>query len=138
MNWKEINEKCPKAFLEWVKSKVTYDVTTVKYCEEKEFYQKDDEHCFELSNRDFLWVSNDAAIYFPYYFDQFGICISVSHYMFSEDETDRFISTSTLVEGYDLNKFVSNGQFPDRLTATIAGVTKAFEIREAQLNELKQ
>ena len=137
MNWKEISENCPKAFLEWVSSKVGRYVDSVKYCEEKEFYQKDDEHCFELPNCDFLWVSNDDAVCFPYYFDKFGICISVSYYIFSEDETDRFTSTSTLVEDYDLNKFVSNGLFPDRLSATAAGATKAFEIRDQQLNEAK-
>ena len=65
MNWKEISENCPKAFLEWVSSKVGRYVDSVKYCEEKEFYQKDDEHCFELPNCDFLWVSNDDAVCFP-------------------------------------------------------------------------
>lgn len=131
MNWKEINEKCPKAFLEWVSSKVAYDVTTVKYCEEKEFYQKDDEHCFELSNCDFLWVSNDSAIYFPFYFDQFGIFVEALHF-------GVWVSTvaSKGISLIIINENSSSKHFPDRLSATIAGVTKAFEIREQQLNEL--
>lgn len=128
MNWKEINEKCPKAFLEWVSSKVTYDVTTVKYCEEKEFYQKDDEHCFELSNCDFLWVSNDDAVYFPFYFDQFGIFIN------ARDDSENCLFRVSIKDKF--YRAVLTEHFPDRLSATIAGVTKAFEIREQQLNEL--
>lgn len=138
MNWKEINEKCPKAFLEWAKKELTLsgDATSAKFdsivdTNESEYWFRD--------NTDYYFiVDTDEARILPFYFDQFGIF--VEPYIYDDRRPSKgWKAIVSYNEGdyYIINSH-SNGHLPDRLSATIAGVTKAFEIREAQLNELKQ
>jgi hypothetical protein len=112
MNWKEINEKYPKAFLEWVKNQNESEISNIHY-----FLA--DNAC--LVNNGRITFDSSDLIHLPYYFDTLGIEIESSKY--SCRVTDR-----TLQNKYFL------GYKDGRLSATIAGAEKAFEIRDAQLN----
>lgn len=136
MNWKEINEKCPKAFLEWAKKELTLsvDVTSAKFdsivdTNESEYWFRDNTGCYFI-------VYTDEARILPYYFDQFDIFVEA--YIYDDRRPSKgWKAIVSYNEGDTAMPPVPlAGFFPDRLSATIAGVTKAFEIREQQLNEL--
>ena len=127
MNWKEINEKYPKAFLEWVNGTIQFngdEVTSISFDGFLGFLKGYNPSggvefaCYELDDSD---VHN-----LPYYFDALGIRVDTYTHL------KNFICT---IDVYPIGEMYYCGrEHPDRLTATIAGATKAFEIREAQLN----
>lgn len=127
MNWKEINDRYPQSFLEWVRvymkdkyiKSAVVDNFTVKLVYEKSGFS------YAQINR------MDEEVYkLPYYFDKLGIFITADHTSLSD--SNKFFVAVVVdsiyheVEGIPYKK--------DRLSATIAGVNKAFEVREAQLN----
>jgi hypothetical protein len=118
MNWKKINERYPKAFLEWVRVYMKDKYITSAVVENLTVRLG-----YEKSGFSYAHINRmDEEVYkLPYYFDTLGIEIESSKY--SCRVTDR-----TLQNKYFL------GYKDGRLSATIAGAEKAFEIRDAQLN----
>ena len=141
MNWKEINEKCPKAFLEWVKDTCHGafggEIKRLEYIgDEVEFVALRDNGVFSFRINGFCWgFSSDEARILPFYFDQFGIF--VEPYIYDDRRPSKgWKAIVSYNEGDTVMPPVPLAGFsPDRLSATIAGVIKAFEIREQQLNE---
>lgn len=123
MNWKEINDRYPKAFLEWIRvymkdkyfTSAVVETSTVRLG-------------YETSGFSYAHISgmNEQVYKLPFYFDTLGIRVDTYTHL------KNFICT---VDVYPIGEMYYCGrEHPDRLTATIAGAEKAFEIREAQLN----
>lgn len=123
MNWEKINERYPKAFLEWVRVYMKDKYITSAVVEDFTVRLG-----YEKSGFSYAHINRmDEEVYkLPYYFDALGIRVDTYTHL------KNFICT---VDVYPIGEMYHCGrEHPDRLTATIAGATKAFEIREAQLN----
>ena len=135
MNWKEINNKYPKAFLEWAKSTSSFRMDLILSID-----QKDGEDWFEIRYTNGIYTNirtiHGCQIHaMPAYFDQFGIVVIPKPYDISNTKKwcleyyQNRVYQGYIMDGTQLTTF------PDRLSALKAGVEKAFEIREQQLNQ---
>ena len=126
MNWKDINERYPKAFLEWVRVYMKD-----KYITSAVVGNFTVRLGYELSGFSYAHTNrmNEQVYKLPYYFDTLGIVISFS---FNDDDMDYSCRITDTKRFRNFHMKPS----PDRLSATIAGAEKAFEIREAQLNTI--
>lgn len=139
MNWKQINEKYPKAFLEWAKSTSSLNMDFILGID-----QKEGETWFEIRYTNGIYTNirtvHSCQIYaMPAYFDTLGIIIDPELYYATAVNkwawaVNLFIDLKWI--GYLLDITQQEASFPDRLSALKAGVEKTFEIREEQLNKL--
>lgn len=125
MNWKDINERYPKAFLEWMR--VYMKDKYIKSAVVGNFAVR---LGYELSGFSYAHTNrmNEQVYKLPYYFDTLGITIDNTSFGKVKD-FDCWV-------GVGKKCFYAQNGYPDRLSATIAGAEKAFEIREAQLNTI--
>lgn len=139
MNWKEINEKYPKAFLEWVKTMGGSSVSQVLYVEHGDGTVckcKVERESLVPQRKMYDYIRLPAISSLPFYFDQYGIFVEA--YIYDDRRPSKgWKAIVSYNEGDTVMPPVPLAGFsPDRLSATAAGITKAFEIREQQLNEL--
>lgn len=133
MNWKQLNEKYPLAFLEWAKGVDNGFDTIVDVFADNIVAVHDSKEDLEY----FIPIDNLAVWVIPYHFDTLGIHVNacfigegakVLRELVSKANEKPYAVSVNWGCGWD-----SDETFPDRLSATIAGIEKAFEIREEQL-----
>lgn len=140
MNWKELNEQCPQAFLEWVnnRGRIKSDCVNLEWVRDiKGASHFMDFHCNARR-------VNDSDIWqLPEYFDALGIHVFIEPPIFSisfmirvfAENTDRYWLSC---EGWRKQGEKNNSafkHFPTRREALEAGVIKAFRIRDEQLKQ---
>jgi len=130
MNWKAINEKHPKAFLEWIRVHKN-DKYIESVAEDGNFTFR---LGYELSGFSYAHVNkmNDAIYQLPHYFDTLGVRIIINTQTYQDAWDCLIIEFGQGCERlYDLKGLIA--KFPSRLAALEAGIIKAFEIRETAI-----
>lgn len=138
MNWRQLNETYPQAFLEWIKvyahdkfaTKVLeIDKSTVKLGFEYKGYIS--VHIYKME-RD-VWQ-------IPEYFDGLGIQINAEAVIWNNNYTSKVLIPNPKHQlGLAIlqsKKEFYCGHYATRREAMEAGIIKAFEIREEQLKQL--
>ena len=137
MNWKQINEKYPKAFLEWVNNNEAEQIKSLTPFP----ISKGDDDCYFVTEKGHnLWIWSKHTYQLPHYFDTLGIHID-AYFLSSSIEIIREYTGQKIDKPFAVSvhwdmAWDEDETFPDRLSALKAGVEKAFEIREEQLNKI--
>ena len=138
MNWNQINEKYPKAFWEWLGGEQGDEVISVSHglTHTEVRYRENGTDADSFAS----FGNMSELKHMPYNFDKLGIHID-AYFLSSSIEVLREYAGQNIDKPFAVSvhwdeAWDSDETFPDRLSALKAGVEKAFEIREEQLNKL--
>ena len=130
MNWKQLNEACQLAFLEWVKQERKSNVISIQWKHQEDDYFNGSYANFNGETGLMTCFDDTDLRALPEYFDALGIIIQIEFCTSNKTFDCRTIDTKGKKRSF------VGAEFPTRCKALEAGIIKAFEIREEQLKQL--
>lgn len=131
MNLKQINEKSPKAFLEWITTLCPTIGLTIVAVNETSIELGNDIFSDEFNATKEIVIGDVELMCTPYYFDRFGIEIVTQRYVYNNNwYYDIIVGGGIAAHGS-----IWNNTATTRLSAIKDALPRAFELREKQLTK---